>query len=43
VNELFHRHLPDLVGGIVGPVLRRCHYDYATERLPYRRRPDNLQ
>jgi len=31
VNELFHRHLPDFVAGIVSPVLRRCHYDYATE------------
>jgi hypothetical protein len=31
VNEFFHRHLPDFVGGILSPVLRRCHYDYATE------------
>src|SRR4051812_7337977 len=36
VNELFHRHLPDSVDDILSAVLRRCHYDYATGRLPYR-------
>jgi hypothetical protein len=43
VNELFHRHLPDQVGDILSPVLRRCHYDYATGRLPYRLGLDNLR
>jgi hypothetical protein len=43
VNELFHRHLPDLVGDILSPILSRCHTNYATERLPYRRCRDNLR
>jgi hypothetical protein len=43
VNEVLHRHLPDSVGDILSPVLSRCHYDYATGRLPYRPRLDNLQ
>src|SRR3954470_8756990 len=37
VNEFFHRHLPGSVGDTVSPLCRRCHNNYATERLPYRR------
>jgi hypothetical protein len=43
VNELFHRHLPDSADDILSPALSRSHYDYATERLPYRPGLDNLQ
>jgi hypothetical protein len=43
VNEVLHRHLPDSVGDTLSPVLSRCHYDYATGRLPYRPGVDNLQ
>jgi hypothetical protein len=43
VNEFLHRHLPDQVDDILSPVLSRCHYDFVTERLPYRLGTDNLQ
>jgi hypothetical protein len=34
VNEILHRHLPGSVDDILTPALSRCHYDFATGRLP---------